>query len=252
MSREERYEQILEILRARGDVSVGYLAKKLFVSPSTIRRDYQVLESRGLLHRAYGKATLNYGEEAGLPILLRRKNMPEAKLNIGKRAAELIRDGDIIFIDASSTALCMVAHLAKFNHLTVVTSGIHTLEQLEDLSNLTVYSLGGLRMNNSMALTGQFAIDNLSRLHIDKCFFSTTGVSTDGRLLAAIEPEHNVVAKALTRSTTKVYLCDSSKIGKTYLLELCNVGDVDYVISDADFFDLVTPPEDGKTTFIKA
>ena len=89
MSREERYEQILEILRARGDVSVGYLAKKLFVSPSTIRRDYQVLESRGLLHRAYGKATLNYGEEAGLPILLRRKNMPEAKLNIGRLAIRI-------------------------------------------------------------------------------------------------------------------------------------------------------------------
>ena len=252
MSREERYEQILEMLRTRGDVTVGYLAKKLYVSPSTIRRDYQVLESRGLLHHTYGKATLNYGEEVGLPILLRRKNMPEAKLNIGKRAAELIREGDIIFIDASSTALCIVEHLSRFKHLTVVTNGIHTLEQLEHLNNLTVYSLGGLRMNNSMALTGQFAIDNLSRLHIDKCFFSTTGISTDGRLLDALEPEHNVLSALLSRSKTKVYLCDSSKIGKTYLLELCNIGEVDYVISDADFFGLVTPPENGKTAFIKA
>ena len=252
MSKEERFAQILDILRTRGDVTVNYLAKKLFVSPSTIRRDYQELESRGLLHHTYGKATLNYGEEAGLPILLRRKNMPEAKLNIGKRAAELIRDGDIIFIDASSTALCMVEHLSRFNHLTVVTNGLHTLAQLENLSNLTVYSLGGLRMNNSMALTGQIAIDNLSRMHIDKCFFSTTGVSTDGKLLAAIEPEHNVVLKALTRSTTKIYLCDSSKIGKTYLLELCRIEDVDCVISDADFPTLVRIPETAATTFIKA
>jgi DeoR/GlpR family transcriptional regulator of sugar metabolism len=252
MSKEERYAQILDILRTRGDVTVNYLAKKLFVSPSTIRRDYQELEARGLLHHTYGKATLNYGEEVGLPILLRRKNMPEAKLNIGRRAAELIRDGDIIFIDASSTALCMVEHLSRFNHLTVVTNGLHTLAQLENFSNLTVYSLGGLRMNNSMALTGQLAIDNLSRLHIDKCFFSTTGVSTDGRLLAAIEPEHNVVLKALTRSTTKIYLCDSSKIGKTYLLELCRIEDVDCVISDADFPALVNIPETAQTTFIKA
>lgn len=252
MSKEERYARILDILRTRGDVTVNYLAKKLFVSPSTIRRDYQELESRGLLHHTYGKATLNYGEEAGLPILLRRKNMPEAKLNIGKRAAELIRDGDIIFIDASSTALCMVEHLARFNHLTVVTNGLHTLAQLENLSNLTVYSLGGLRMNNSMALTGQFAIDNLSRLHIDKCFFSTTGVSTDGRLLDALEPEHNVLRMLLSRSRTKVYLCDSSKIGKTYLLELCRLGEIDYVISDADFFDLVEKPQNEKTSFIKA
>lgn len=252
MSREERYAQILDILRTRSDVTVGYLAKKLYVSPSTIRRDYQVLESRGLLHHTYGKATLNYGEEAGLPILLRRKSMPEAKLNIGKRATELIRDGDIIFIDASSTALCMVEHLSRFNHLTVVTNGIHTLEQLEHLNNLTVYSLGGLRMNNSMALTGQFAIDNLSRMHIDKCFFSTTGVSQDGSLVAAIEPEHNVVSMALSRSKTKIFLCDSSKIGKTYLLELCKISDVDYIISDTEFFEKVERPEDCETVFIKA
>ena len=232
MSREERYAQILEILRARGDVTVGYLAKKLYVSPSTIRRDYQVLESRGLLHHTYGKATLNYGEEAGLPILLRRKNMPEAKLNIGQRAAELIRDGDIIFIDASSTALCMVEHLSRFKHLTVVTNGLHTLEQLEHLNNLTVYSLGGLRTSNSMALTGQFAIDNLSRLHIDKCFFSTTGVSLDGRLLDALEPEHNVLRVLLSRSKTKVYLCDSSKIGVRRVFTLCKKEDVDDIICD--------------------
>lgn len=252
MSKEERYAQILDILRTRSDVTVNYLAKKLFVSPSTIRRDYQVLQSRGLLHHTYGKATLNYGEEAGLPILLRRKNMPEAKLNIGKRAAELIRDGDIIFIDGSSTALCMVDHLARFNHLTVVTNGLHALAGLEHFSNLTVYSLGGLRMNNSMALTGQIAIDNLSRMHIDKCFFSTTGVSLDGRLLAAIEPEYNVVSMALSRSNTKIFLCDSSKIGKTYLLELCKIGDVDYIISDAEFFEKVKKPENCKTAFIKA
>lgn len=250
MSREERYEQILEILRARGDVTVGYLAKKLFVSPSTIRRDYQVLESRGLIHHTYGKATLNYGEEAA-PFLLRRKNMPEAKLNIGKRAAELIRDGDIIFIDASSTALCVVEHLSRFKHLTVVTNGLHTLEQLEHLNNITVYSLGGLRTSNSMALTGQFAIDNLSRLHIDKCFFSTTGISTDGRLLDALEPEHNVLSVLLSRSKTKVYLCDSSKIGKTYLLELCKIEEVDYVISDAEFFEAVQKNDNCKTVFIK-
>lgn len=252
MSREERYEQILEILRTRGDVTVGYLAKKLYVSPSTIRRDYQVLQSRGLLHHTYGKATLNYGEETGLPLHLRRKNMPEAKLNIGRRAAELIHDGDIIFIDASSTALCIVEHLSRFNHLTVVTNGIYTLEQLEHLNNLTVYSLGGLRITNSMALTGQFAIDNLSRLHIDKCFFATTGVSEDGRLFDAGEPEHHVLATLLSRSKTKVYLCDSSKIGKSYLFELCKIEDVDYVISDAEFFDLVEKPQNEKTSFIKA
>lgn len=252
MSKEERYAQILDILRTRGNVTVGYLAKKLFVSPSTIRRDYQELEARGLLHHTYGKATLNYGEEAGLPILLRRKSMPEAKLNIGKRAAELIRDGDIIFIDGSSTALCMVEHLSRFNHLTVVTNGLHALAQLEHFSNMTVYSLGGLRMNNSMALTGQFAIDNLSRMHIDKCFFSTTGVSQSGRLLAAIEPEMGVVSMALARSSTKIFLCDSSKIGKTYLLELCKISDVDYVISDAEFFESVEKPEDCETEFIKA
>ena len=252
MSKEDRYNQILEILRTRNNVTVNYLAKKLFVSPSTIRRDYQVLQSRGLLHHTYGKATLNFGEALGLPIELRRRNMPAEKLKIGKKAVELVKDGDIIYIDASSTALCMVEHLEKFNYLTVITNGLNTLRQLEYFNKITVYSLGGLLTNNSMAFTGQLANENLSHLHIDKCFFSTTGISSDGRLLDAVEPEHLVLKTMLKQSKTKVYLCDGSKIGKTYLLQLCDISDVDYVISETDFFDLVEPPKDNKTIFIKA
>ena len=142
MSKEDRYNQILEILRTRNNVTVNYLAKKLFVSPSTIRRDYQVLQSRGLLHHTYGKATLNFGEALGLPIELRRRNMPSEKLKIGKKAVELVKDGDIIYIDASSTALCMVEHLEKFNYLTVITNGLNTLRQLEYFNKITVYSIG--------------------------------------------------------------------------------------------------------------
>ena len=123
---------------------------------------------------------------------------------------------------------------------------------LEYFNKITVYSLGGLLTNNSMAFTGQLANENLSHLHIDKCFFSTTGISSDGRLLDAVEPEHLVLKTMLKQSKTKVYLCDGSKIGKTYLLQLCDISDVDYVISETDFFDLVEPPKDNKTIFIKA
>lgn len=252
MSKEERYAQILEILRTRNNVTVNYLAKKLYVSPSTIRRDYQVLQSRGLLRHSYGKATLNYGEALGLPIELRQRDMPAAKLKIGRAAAELVQDGDIIYIDASSTALCMVEHLERFSCLTVITNGLSALKQLALYNNITVYTLGGMLMSKSRAFTGQLAIDTLSHLHIDKCFFSTTGLSTDGRLLDVAEPEHIVIQTMLRQSKTKVFLCDSSKIGRTFLLHLCDIGDLDYVISDADFFDLVHPPAPVDTVFIRA
>ena len=143
MTKEQRYTKILEILSERSDVTVNYLAQKLFVSPSTIRRDYSELQSRGLLHHSYGKATLNHGDAFGLPIELRRRNMPSAKLKIGKAAIELIKDGDIIFIDASSTALCMTEHLDRFTNLTVITNGLGVLTRLEHCKNLNVYSLGG-------------------------------------------------------------------------------------------------------------
>ena len=252
MTKEQRYTKILEILSERSDVTVNYLAQKLFVSPSTIRRDYSELQSRGLLHHSYGKATLNHGDAFGLPIELRRRNMPSAKLKIGKAAIELIKDGDIIFIDASSTALCMTEHLDRFTNLTVITNGLGVLTRLEHCKNLNVYSLGGLLIYSSGAFTGQLAADTLSRLHIDKCFFSTTGISSDGRLFNTTEPEHTILCTMLTRSKTKVYLCDSSKFGKTYLLQLCHTDDVDYIISDADLPDSVISPQNDKTVFIKA
>ncbi|MBR7185329.1 MAG: DeoR/GlpR transcriptional regulator [Clostridia bacterium] len=250
--KEERYAKIMEILRTRNSVTVNYLAQKLYVSPSTIRRDYQVLQARGLLRHSYGKATLDYGEALGMPIEWRQRDMPLAKLRIGARAAELIEDGEIIFIDASSTALCMVEHLERFSHLTVITNGLSALQQLACYNNISVYTLGGRVMSKSRAFTGQLAIDALDRLYIDKCFFSTTGLSADGRLLNLGEPEHMVIQAMVRRSKTKVFLCDSSKIGKTYLLHLCDVGDVDYVISDADFFSVVHPPKPVETVFIQA
>lgn len=251
MPNEERYTKILEILGTRSNVTVNYLAQKLYVSPSTIRRDYAVLQSRGLLRYSYGKAALNKGDAYSLPIELRRRNMSSAKLRIGRRAAELISDGDIIYIDASSTALCMVEHLERINNLTVITNGLGAINGLEYLKNVTTYALGGLLTHDSGAFTGQFATEALSRLHIDKCFFATTGVSPDGRLMNATEPEHTVLGTMLRQSKTKVYLCDSSKLGKTHLLRLCDISEVDYVISDADFTDVISIPENSGISFIK-
>ena len=145
MSKEDRYNQILEILRTRNNVTVNYLAKKLFVSPSTIRRDYQVLQSRGLLHHTYGKATLNFGEALGLPIELRRRNMPAEKLKIGKKAVELVKDGDIIYIDASSTALCMVEHLEKFK----ISKGISATSERSAQGHFVAYQPHRLRFRAS-------------------------------------------------------------------------------------------------------
>ena len=219
MSKEDRYNQILEILRTRNNVTVNYLAKKLFVSPSTIRRDYQVLQSRGLLHHTYGKATLNFGEALGLPIELRRRNMPAEKLKIGKKAVELVKDGDIIYIDASSTALCMVEHLEKFNYLTVITNGLNTLRQLEYFNKITVYSLGGLLTNNSMAFTGQLANENLSHLHIDKCFFSVGGNYGFPILNQALQRRRNIFIHKFLFSSAGY--CNN-------LIPVCNTHNISY------------------------
>ena len=54
---KQRREAIIEALNQRGYISVDELAKQLYVSPATVRRDLSELEKEGFLNRTHGGAS---------------------------------------------------------------------------------------------------------------------------------------------------------------------------------------------------
>ena len=102
--RDDQEREILEILQSKKKASTEELAEKLYVSPSTVRRKLNALQKKGLAVRIHGGAQIGDGSEF-LPSFATRshQNAPEKK-RIALTAARLIRNGDLIFLDGSSSA----------------------------------------------------------------------------------------------------------------------------------------------------
>ena len=160
----DREKQILEILLKEKRVSVPELARALFISEPSVRRDLQSLEKQNLIKRVHGGAVL---EESALsknriPFLIREYEQRDAKALIAGKAINLISDNDVIFLDASTSCYYLIPYLASKRNLTVITNGVKALIKLAEYGINTI-STGGALNNSCLALVGE---DRLVLAHI--------------------------------------------------------------------------------------
>lgn len=165
----ERQERILAILAEYNTATVRRLAKELYASESTIRRDLAALERRGKIRRTFGGAVLADFLNREVPLTLREQANMEAKAAIAVKAAGMINDGDTIFLDASSTVLQLVRHLAQFRDLTVVTNGPKTSLSLGELKIRNLCT-GGMLLPDSVAYVGAHTCEFFRRFNPNVVF----------------------------------------------------------------------------------
>lgn len=229
----EREKRILEILLKEKRCSVKDLAKALYISQPSVRRDLQSLEAQNLIKRVHGGAML---EESAvcknkIPFLIREYEQSGAKAILARKAAELVCDGDVIFLDASTSCYYLIPYLAGKKGITVVTSGVKALSKLAEYDIRTV-STGGTLINSCLALVGEEAYQTLESFNADLAFFSCRGVSEDG-YLTDISPEENGVRKKMIRRAKRSYLlCATEKFGKRYFHNLCHKDEIDGIITE--------------------
>lgn len=234
MFEAERLQKIQTLLERRQAVSVQQLAQELFVSCTTIRRDLNELQRQGLVKRIHGGAVLIAGDAQELPLYMRKKQNSAAKELIALRAVTHIRDGQVLFLDASSTVQHLVPHLAGFRDLTIITNGLKTAQELSALPH-KVYCTGGLQLHNSSAYVGHIAERTIREFNADLFFFSSRGLAWDGRITDASGEETQLRRVMLEQSKKHIFLCDSSKFGADFCHNLCRVDQTDAFISDAPF-----------------
>jgi len=233
MATNLRHQEILNILNENGAVSVRTLTKRLFVSEATVRRDLAELEKAGALKRTFGGAAPIVDTNRQIPLFIREEMNSSAKSDICRRAAALVKEGDTIFIDGSSTAQYLVKYLSDFKDILVVTYSIKTAE-LMCKSHIKTYCTGGRLLENSLVCIGQEPIDFASRVNLDICFMSCKGVDTDGNFTDTSEDETVIRRAFLKRSRTRVMLMTKDKIGNRYFHSLCSAEDVDCFFSDGE------------------
>ena len=233
MYQKERLDEILALVRRYGYVTVKYLVAELHYSNATINRDLNILEGQGQLHRTYGGVEIV--ESTNVPLPFRYHKMRAEKLKICKKAAELVEDGDTIFIDAATTTEYMMEFLTDRKGLTVVTNNIAIVTHLSEY-NVQAICLGGRIVEPPCMLDGIETVENAKQYHVDKMFFATGRVSENGRIMAG--ETYYLLQKTMLKNSDKVYyLADHEKFRRTTGARkiLCDFSDIDGVISDYEF-----------------
>ena len=172
MTTYERRQSLLDILRNQPGLRVPELAQTLGVSKGTVRNDLNALEGEGRLKRVHGGAVLKEQNQFQNNSFVRRyKQNVAAKLAIAREAAVLVKDGDSILLDASSTDYYLARALSDRQELRVVTNGFEVARELAENTSNNVILIGGVVNNNSSSVTGLLRDRKSTRLnssHIQK------------------------------------------------------------------------------------
>lgn len=237
---EERHEQIVQLLRGGRMVSVSEIAQRLYVSEATVRRDLTVLEKDGLVRRVYGGAVL-LGNNRDVPLMMRETEALEAKQRIGRLAASLVHENDVIVLDASSTVYSMIPYLKEYKNVVAVTSGLKTAMALGE-RHIKTYLTGGMMIDNSFSMIGGHAQELIRHLNADLLFFSCRGVTEDGCMTDSSVEEAELRKLMFQHAKRKVFMVAGNKIGRDYFYVLGNVNEMDDVICDQQVPEAFTQP----------
>ena len=231
MLQYERQQEILNILKQEKSLKVKDIAKKVFSSESSVRRDLEVLEKEGYINRVYGGAILSEPSNGIIPLNLRADQNSAKKSLIAKKATDLIFDGAVIIMDSSSTVHRMCKYMKNFKNLKIVTNSLNLFSELDN-SSYTLYCTGGKLNKQNNVFIGNDVIEFIRTVNADLLFFSSQSISHAGEITDTCEEETVIRRAMLKQSAKKVFLCDSTKIGEKKMFNLCHKDDVDVIICD--------------------
>lgn len=236
MLKNERQRQICQMLSGKEFVTVQELSEKLFISESSIRRDLSEMERKHIVKRSYGGARLITAKTNVVSFGARSYDFVEAKQAIASKAAKLIKEGSIIFLDQSSTSYFLALELLQFSSLTVVSNNLEILSLLSH-SELTVCATGGfVSRENSNCLIGGATQRAYGEIFADLMFFSAKAISDQG-IISDCTQEEIFVRKAMMKNAArKIFLCDSSKQGSVASFVQCDLSEVDALVCENDAF----------------
>lgn len=234
----ERRNKIKEIITKNKSVLVPELAKLFEVTTETIRGDLEKLEKHGVLVRTYGGATLVEEQEQDMGYTERAAVNVEGKQRIGERAAKLIKNGETIFLDASTSSLYVAKNIKEKQGITVITNAERVVSELAGCDNIKVICTGGRLTPKNMSYCGRIAEECIrNNYYANKLFFSCRGATILRGLTESSEEEAEIKKAMLDRSEASIFLCDYKKLGKLGVPVIAELKSVDTFITDIKLSD---------------
>ena len=229
----ERRKKIIEFLNKQHKVTVRELAGLLKVTEVTLRNDLKMLEQEGLIQRVHGGAVLIEQENPETSFASRTEENKEQKISIARKAVEMVRSGQCILLDGSTTILEFAKLLKTLPlRLTVATNGIYTALELSENPQITVILIGGVLRVGSTTIEGTLGIEVLDKLNFDMMFTSNDGFTIDDGLMDFNVYEADLKRSMASSAPVLVALMDSSKFGKSSSASFAATQQIDHLITD--------------------
>lgn len=226
-----RHRKILAFLADGAERSVSFLAEQLKTSEITIRRDLTLLAEQGKLIRTHGGATRN--ELPFIPFAQKASLQTKAKQQIGRRAASLVEENDVLFLDCGSTVLAMAPHLKNFRTLKIITNSLPLIWELREAPQLSINLIGGELDLNRQAVHGSVALEHVARYQATKAFIGVDGISLKNGLTARSETEASFTNALLAHAKECFLLADSGKFETDSYLKFAPLSAIHHIVTNA-------------------
>ena len=244
MHANDRERLIADMVQSRGFVSFQELDERLDASPATIRRDLDRLANRGLVKRVRGGARLlssdsggaaGQGELRGVPFPENSSRHAAEKEAIGRAAAALCRPGEGVMIDGGSTTLQMCPHISGLN-LQVLTNSLHIVSALLPQPGTRILLPSGSVFREQNIILAAAGEESMPRFHAPRLFMGAAAIGPQGLMQADVV----LVAaerRLIERADEIIILIDSSKFQGPSGHLVCDLSEVDIIVTDAGISD---------------
>lgn len=226
MGYEQRANQIMELLRQNGTAQASQISALLQVSAVTVRKDLQRMEDEGKLRRTHGGAAIWYGQSAPDP----RSAAMEA---IATRAAEEIREGDCVIMNAGNTTLLTARQLLGRKNITIITNSIAIARELAQQNRIKLIFLGGGVNAEAVFTYGWDAVAQLEQYKANKLILSVSGLSCSAGLTTRHMEAADLLRKMIARTQSVIAVADDTKIGFESFYHVGDLGAVDMLVTNA-------------------
>jgi DeoR/GlpR family transcriptional regulator of sugar metabolism len=230
--RAERQQLIVEIVQEQRTATVEELSDRLGVSEATIRRDLDKLTHDGAVQRAHGGAIAVHQAEPEPPVLRRVSDNADLKRRIGRAAAELIDDGDTIFIGSGTTTVELARHLGGKRDLKVITNALNVANVLATMPSITTIVIGGMLRNSEMSMIGYLAEQGLANLSANKVVMGIRAVSIERGLSNELGMETSMDRAIVRCAPTLIVVTDHTKLGKIASVTIAPANAIHTLVTD--------------------
>lgn len=235
MFMEERHQEIAEMIKVNGKITIAEITGRYGISDESARRDLRLLEQKEICKRTHGGAIAVQQVNVRPPVDRDFDHMPifDNYREISRAAAAKIRENDTVYLTGGSFGYIMVSFLPRDIRYTVIVNSVDIGKQLRGFDNIEVYLAGG-KMRQSGSLVDSLANEFVSRLHFDLCFITGAGLTADFGLSNGTDETAAFQRTVIKNSRKRCLLIPGSKIGVDSFIKVCDVDTFDSIITDWD------------------